>query len=473
MIGNLSLEDQVNLIKKKEIKIIELVDFYLDRVEKLNGTLNAIINLKDFDEIRDIAKLKDKSLDSNLPLNGIPFAIKDIYDVIGFPTTEGLNINKNNLPKRNSIFVNRLQKNGAIIIGKTNTSELAIGSHTVNKIFGPTANPYNPSLSAGGSSGGAASAVSMNLVPCSDGSDMMGSCRIPAAFTNLYGYRPSPGIIPELREKSNVRKMPILTTTGVISRTPKDLCYYMNCIAGKDQNDESSIDINYSFIKIGNLKIPNIFKIGWLNNLCEKYDFENEILSMCQQALKDISKIEKNIEVEINNDDLSTDLLWKNWTTIRSKIIYDNLSESFGGKIEQLSEPAQWEYKNGININNDMLRESLMWVENAQTLISKLFNQYDLLAVPSAQVFPFDKELFSPESISGNKVDTYHRWMEITVFASLFQLPSISIPVGLNKNNLPMGIQLIAPYNEDAKLLSFAMLYESMFNHCQNKPEIF
>ena len=473
MIGNLSLEDQVNLIKKKEIKIIELVDFYLDRVEKLNGTLNAIINLKDFDEIRDIAKLKDKSLDSNLPLNGIPFAIKDIYDVIGFPTTEGLNINKNNLPKRNSIFVNRLQKNGAIIIGKTNTSELAIGSHTVNKIFGPTANPYNPSLSAGGSSGGAASAVSMNLVPCSDGSDMMGSCRIPAAFTNLYGYRPSPGIIPELREKSNVRKMPILTTTGVISRTPKDLCYYMNCIAGKDQNDESSIDINYSFIKIGNLKIPNIFKIGWLNNLCEKYDFENEILSMCQQALKDISKIEKNIEVEINNDDLSTDLLWKNWTTIRSKIIYDNLSESFGGKIEQLSEPAQWEYKNGININNDMLRESLMWVENAQTLISKLFNQYDLLAVPSAQVFPFDKELFSPESISGNKVDTYHRWMEITVFASLFQLPSISIPVGFNKNNLPMGIQLIAPYNEDAKLLSFTMLYESMFNHCQNKPEIF
>ena len=473
MIESLSLEDQVNLIKKKEIKIIELVDFYLDRVEKFNGTLNAIINLKDFDEIRDIARLKDKSLESNLPLNGIPFAIKDVFDVVGFPTSECLNINKNNLPKRNSIFVNRLQKNGAIIIGKTNTSELAIGSHTVNKIFGPTANPYNPSLSAGGSSGGAATAVSMNLVPCSDGSDMMGSCRNPAAFTNLYGYRPTPGIIPELREKSDVRKMPILSTTGVISRTPKDLCYYMNCVAGKDQNDESSIETNYSFIEIDNLKIPKIFKIGWLNDLCEKYNFENEILSMCHQALKDISQIDKNIRVEINNDDLSTELLWKNWTTIRSKIIYDDLSESFGDKIEQLSEPAQWEYKNGININNDMLRESLIWVENAQTLASKLFNQYDLVAVPSAQVFPFDKELFSPESISGDKVDTYHRWMEITVFASLFQLPSISIPVGLNKNNLPMGMQLIAPYNEDAKLLSFAMLYESIFNHCQNKPERF
>ena len=473
MIESLSLEDQVNLIKKKEIKIIELVDFYLDRVEKFNGTLNAIINLKDFDEIRDIAKLKDKGLESNLPLNGIPFAIKDVFDVIGFPTSEGLKINKNNLPKRNSIFVNRLQKNGAIIIGKTNTSELAIGSHTVNKIFGPTANPYNPSLSAGGSSGGAATAVSMNLVPCSDGSDMMGSCRNPAAFTNLYGYRPTPGIIPELREKSDARKMPIFSTTGVISRTPKDLCYYMNCVAGKDQNDESSIETNYSFLEINNLKIPEIFQIGWLNDLCEKYDFENGILSMCHKALKDISQIDKNIRVEINNDDLSTELLWKNWTTIRSKIIYDDLSQSFGDKIEQLSEPAQWEYKNGININNDMLRESLMWVENAQTLISKLFNQYDLLAVPSAQVFPFNKELFSPESISGNKVDTYHRWMEITVFASLFQLPSISIPVGFNKNNLPMGMQLIAPYNEDAKLLSFAMLYESVFNHCQSKPERF
>ena len=401
MIESLSLEDQVNLIKKKEIKIIELVDFYLDRVEKFNGILNAIINLKDFDEIRDIAKLKDKSLESNLPLNGIPFAIKDVFDVIGFPTSEGLKINKNNLPKRNSIFVNRLQKNGAIIIGKTNTSELAIGSHTVNKIFGPTANPYNPSLSAGGSSGGAATAVSMNLVPCSDGSDMMGSCRNPAAFTNLYGYRPTPGIIPELREKSDVRKMPIFSTTGVISRTPKDLCYYMNCVAGKDQNDESSIETNYSFLEINNLKITEIFQIGWLNDLCEKYDFENGILSMCHKALKDISQIDKNIRVEINNDDLSTELLWKNWTTIRSKIIYDDLSESFGDKIEQLSEPAKWEYKNGININNDMLRESLIWVENAQTLTSKLFNQYDLLAAPSAQVFPFDKNLVSPKSISG------------------------------------------------------------------------
>ncbi len=473
MIESLSLEDQVNLIKKKELKIIELVDFYLDRIEKYNGTLNAIINLKDFDAIRDIANLKNKSLDSNLPLNGIPFAIKDVFNVVEFPTTEGLNINKNSLPMNNSIFVNRLQKKGAIIIGKTNTSELAIGSHTVNKIFGPTANPYNHSLSAGGSSGGAAAAVSMNLVPCSDGSDMMGSCRNPAAFTNLYGYRPSPGVIPELRENSVVKKMPILSTTGVIARIPKDLCYYMDCIAGKDEKDERSADINYSFLEIDNLEIPKIFKIGWLNNLCEKYNFENEILSMCHQALKNISKIEKKIQVEINNDDLSTDLLWKNWTTIRSKIIYDDLSKSFGSKIEQLSEPAQWEYNNGININNDMLRESLMWVENAQTLTTKLFNQYDLLAVPSAQVFPFDKNLFSPKSISGNHVDTYHRWMEITIFASLFQLPSISIPVGFNKNNLPMGMQLIAPYNEDAKLLSFAMLYENMFNHCQNKPKSF
>ena len=100
MIESLSLEDQVNLIKKKEIKIIELVDFYLDRVEKFNGILNAIINLKDFDEIRDIAKLKDKGLESNLPLNGIPFAIKDVFDVIGFPTSEGLKINK----KRPALF---------------------------------------------------------------------------------------------------------------------------------------------------------------------------------------------------------------------------------------------------------------------------------------------------------------------------------------------------------------------------------
>ena len=473
MIECLSLEDQVKLIKKKQIKIIEIIDLYLDRIERFNNLLNAIVNLKDFDEIREISRVKDESLDSDLPLNGIPFAIKDIFNVVGFPTTEGLNINRDSLPASNSIFVNRLQEKGGIIIGKTNTSELAIGSHTVNKIFGPTANPYNYSLSAGGSSGGAAAAVSMNLVPCADGSDMMGSCRNPAAFTNLYGYRPTPGVIPEQRDNSIDRKMPIISTTGVISRRPDDLCYYMNCIAGKDQKDGSSIDIKYPFLKIETLKPTGIFKIGWLNNFCEKYYFENEILSMCQQALVEVSKNERKIQVDINKDDLSTDLLWKSWTTIRSKIISDNLTETFEGKIDQLSEPAQWEYKNGINITNDMLEGSLEWIESAKSITSKLFNQYDLLAAPSAQVFPFDKNLVSPKSISGNQLDTYHRWMEITVFASLFQLPSISIPVGFNKNNLPMGMQLIAPYNEDAKLLSFAMLYESMFNHCQNKPKSF
>ena len=166
--------------------------------ESLKQTLTKVINENVSKDLQNaIAKyaiaISQNISDKNKPLLGLPLAPKDLLDVVGFPTTYGFPGYKNYFPKKNSLIVDRLSDAGAIFIGKTNTAELGVGGHTTNRLFGETSNPYNLSKSAGGSSGGAGVAVAANLLPFADGTDMMGSCRTPAAFANIYGFRPTPG----------------------------------------------------------------------------------------------------------------------------------------------------------------------------------------------------------------------------------------------------------------------------------------
>ena len=145
--------------------------------------------------------------------------------------------------------MDRLIDAGAIIIGKTNTAELGVGGHTTNRLFGATSNPYNLSKSAGGSSGGAGAAVAANLLPFADGTDMMGSCRTPAAFANIYGFRPTPGLIPDYRKNSKKDKLPILSTPGCLARTPNDLAIILDVVSGKHNFDPYSFNLTNTFDK--------------------------------------------------------------------------------------------------------------------------------------------------------------------------------------------------------------------------------
>ena len=222
MLNNQSIKEIQKSIYSRQISIKEVVEYYLDRIEKLNPNLNAIVLQKDRKLIIKEAIEKDKAREVDKPLNGLPIAVKDLTDVVGFKTTYGYHGSKDNEPKKNSLFVNRLNNKGAIIIGKTNTAELGVGGHTINRLFGPTSNVYDLSKSAAGSSGGASSAVAAGLLPFADGTDQMGSCRGPAAYANIYGFRPTPGLIPVDRTAQNL-DLPLLTTPGCFARNPNDM----------------------------------------------------------------------------------------------------------------------------------------------------------------------------------------------------------------------------------------------------------
>ena len=470
MLDNKKVSEITNLIHSKKISVKEVVEYYLKRIEKYNSKLNAIVLLRETEKILDEANKKDSQKDKNKPLYGLPLAIKDLSDVVGFQTTYGYKGYKDYFPKKNSFFVDKLIENGAIIIGKTNTAELGVGGHTTNRLFGPTSNVYDLSLSAGGSSGGAGAAVAAQLVPFADGTDQMGSCRSPAAYSNIYGFRPTPGLIASVRSVSQ-KNLPILTTPGFLSRTPDDMAIILDAATGNNKLDPHSFNLKYSFTdtEINDFEFKNI-KIGWLSDMNGNYKFENEILQICEKKLSKLNNL--NLKVEYLKPNIDTDELWELWTTLRSKSIYKDTESMNIKNLDEMTFQAIWEYKKGAVIKDDDIENAKVKKEKYSDEINKIFKDFDFIALPSAQVFPFKKELNFPEKINTFKLDTYHRWIEVFILSSLLELPTVTIPIGFNKNNLPMGMQIIGKKKDDLKVLAFAKKYEQIFNYSKIKPEI-
>ena len=470
MIENQSVKEIQKSINSREISIKEVVEYYLDKIEKFNPDLNAIVLQKDSELIIKEAIQKDNANEIDKPLNGLPIAIKDLTDAVGFKTTYGFPGSKNNQPKKNSLFVNRLIDKGAIIIGKTNTAELGVGGHTINRLFGPTSNVYDPSKSAAGSSGGASSAVAAGLLPFADGTDQMGSCRGPAAYANIYGFRPTPGLIP-VDHTGKKNNLPILTTPGCFAKNPNDMSILLDEIVGSDPLDRFSFDLDGSF-KNQNIsdKEFSAFRIGWLSNMNGEYNIEKEILEICENKLRELEKM--NIKVEDIKPKINNDFLWRSWTTLRAKSIYEDTLAMNISDIDSMTYQAIWEYKKGQEINSEDLQLAIDQKQKCLNQIDSIFGNFDFLALPSAQIFPFDKNLQFPTSINNIELDTYHRWLEVFILSSLLHLPTFTIPVGFNRNGLPMGTQIIARNKDDLKLFSFVSKYEKVFNYSKIKPKL-
>ena len=473
MFEDKSISEIISLIQSKKVSVKEVVEFYLERIRKYNPTLNAIVLQRDEKKIVDEANSIDKSgIDKNKPLIGLPIACKDLFDIEGFPSTYGYLDFKNNIAKKNSIIVDRLKKSGAIIIGKTNTAELGIGGHTTNRLFGPTSNPYDISKSAAGSSGGAGAAVAAGLLPFADGTDMMGSCRAPAAYANIYGFRPTTGLIPT--DRSNEKRLdnfPVLTTPGCFAKTPQDMSILLDCIVGKDSTDPFSISLNSSFKENFNNKTNfSNFRVCWLSDLNGEYNFENGIIEMCENQLKNLNNYK--LEIEPLKSNITSNDLWESWNILRAKSIFDDIVSMKIDDINKMTQQAIWEFEKGKKIEKEDIDGALKQKISCQNEIEKLFQKYDFLILPSAQVFPFDKNLQYPDKINEKKLDTYHRWIEVFIMSSLLDLPTITVPIGFNDDGLPMGMQIIAKKFNDLQLLAFAKQYEECFNFSKIRPKL-
>ena len=439
----------------------------LRTIKQHNPAINAIVALQEESELMAQAREADRTTVVGA-LHGIPIALKDLVNVKGIVSSFGSPLLKDSIPEKDDVLAERIRNAGAIIIGKTNTPEFGFGSQTYNTVYGATATPYNIDKTSGGSSGGAAAALGSGMLIIADGSDMMGSLRNPAAFCNVYGFRPSYGLIPN--EPKGDTFMNQLATLGPMARNIDDLATLLDVIAGPDDRHPHSIHTTTDFSL--SLKTPATKgqRIGWLADWSGSLPMEPGVLDTCQQALKVFEAAGHTVEkIEAP---FQTEQLWQSWTQLRSFAIASLLGDTYNNVKQrlQLKEEAIYEIESGLALSGtDISKASLIRAEWFAKAV-ELFTQFDALVLPSSQVFPFDKLQHWPTHINDIKMSSYHRWMEVVVPASLIGLPALNVPAGFSDSGLPIGMQLIGPRMSDAALLQLGKQYHDATLWPQSRP---
>ncbi len=449
-------------IRERELSCREVMGAFLARIHRLNPRLNAIVNLAPDEQLLREADAADAELARGHWrgwMHGLPQAIKDTAQAAGFPTTFGCELLKDMTAREDSLYVARMKAAGCIVIGKTNMPEFGLGSNTYNTLFGTTPNAWDPARSAGGSSGGAAVALAQRLLPVADGSDFMGSLRNPAAWNHLFGLRPSQGRVPGWpRPDLYVAQ---LGTDGPMARSAADLAALLRTQAGPDVRVPLALADTLP-AELAPAALASL-RIGWLGDLRGHLAVEPGILEVCEGALRRLQAA--GAQVEPIAPAFSPAAVWEAWLVWRRALVAPGIAAALAlpGARERIKPEALWEHDmaQGLGVSEFMRASAARSSFHARML--EHFARFDLLALPVAQVWPFDAALTWPREIAGRTMDTYHRWMESTLYATFAGAPALSLPAGFDAaGRLPMGLQLIAAPRADALLLQVAAAWEAL-----------
>lgn len=445
-------------IRSRAVSCVEVMTAYLDHIKRTNPAYNAIVSLRDSEELLLEAKQCDAELSSGKYrgwMHGFPHAVKDLADAKGLLTTLGSPIFKDNVASSDSIHVERIKNAGAIIIGKTNVPEFGLGSHTYNPVFGPTLNACDGKSSAGGSSGGAAAGLALQMLPVADGSDLMGSLRNPAAFNNVIGFRPTPGLVP--LSDSFIEELPC---NGPMGRNVQDTAMLLSTMAGYHPSSPSSLNSDPTEFSRPLGRDFKGTRVGWLGDFNAYLAMEEGVLELCEKALQGFR--DTGCSVDQVTLDFSMEELWQTWLIFRHWLVRARALPLYENPNTRalLKPEAIWEIEGGAALTADQVAQASgsrgLWYAALQ----KAFANYDYLVLPTAQVFPFDANIHWPREIAGRSMDTYHRWMEVVIPGTLSGCPVVNVPAGFGARGLPMGLQVIGKRYADKATLQMAYAYE-------------
>ena len=460
------------LIAARKVAPSEVMADHLDRIAAENPAVNAVVSLRDPDDLMAEAQLADDAPPKGW-LHGLPLAVKDLCATKGLRTTWGSPLFADFVPEKDDLLAARMRAAGAIFIGKTNTPEWGHGSHSFNPVHGVTRNPYDLTRTAGGSSGGAAAGLAARMLPVADGSDMMGSLRNPAAFCNVYGFRPSWGLVPADAEGDT--HLATLATAGPMGRTIEDIARLLQVQAGPNPEtpfgrpNEPFGDRLHSDLR-GK-------RIGWLGDWGGAYAMEPGILDLCEAGLTVFS--DQGAVVTPLPPPFPAEQLWQSWVTLRAMLNSNGMRALYNdpAKRARIKPESLWEIEQGLNLTADAVHAASVIRSRYYAHMARLFQRFDAVVLPVAQVWPFPVEWRWPQTINGQPMDTYHRWMEVVIPISLIGLPALSLPLGFGAQGLPlgfgaqglpmgfgaqglpMGMQLAGPVGADARILAMGQAY--------------
>jgi len=459
---DLTAVELASRIRRKHVSAREVMSAHIARIERVNPKINAIVTLVADRAMAD-AKQADELQARGAPLgalHGLPVAHKDLVNTAGIRTTFGSPMYRDNVPTVDALIVKRIRAAGAITLGKTNTPEFGAGSNTFNSVFGATVNPYNTLKTVGGSSGGAAAALRMGMVPIADGSDTGGSLRNPAAFTNVVGFRPSPGRVPD-----DDGSWSPLSTSGPIARTVADVALFLSSMVGAHAPDPLYIDESGAQFRAPLARSFKGTRIAWFKDL-GGIPFESEVTRVVnanRQAFIDLGCVVEEAEPDFTGVDEAFPILRHlSYHSGYAKLARENPT-MFKSTVKW--EIAEAERNSGADVARASARQARMYRD-----VAAFFGKYDYFVLPVTQVEAFDVKTEYPTTVAGVTMPTYIDWMRSCWYVTFMACPAISVPAGFSASGLPVGLQIVGRHRGDWSVLQMAHAFEQATHHGARRP---
>jgi amidase len=461
-----SARELARLIRERELSAREVMAAHLEQIARLNPCLNAIVAKLDDAACLALAEAADRRLasgDDVGPLHGLPMAFKDLEAAVGFPYTRGSLIYKDDRPVEDTVLVERLRRAGAIPIGKTNVPEFGMGSHTYNKVYGTTRNPYDLSKSAGGSSGGAGAALAAGLLPIADGSDLGGSLRNPGNFNNVVGFRPTVGLVPIA--PSTLPFVGFLSK-GPMARSVDDAALLLSIMAGADPRDPACYPSNPAgFAQSLNRDFGRV-RVAWSPDLggLPLDPRVRDVLGRQRRTFEDLGcQVEDACPDLREADDIFLTIRrWRSWATHGALV---------GEHRDQLKPEAVEEIEAGSHVSGTALADAMTRHSALLDRMRRFEERYEFLVCAVNQVPPFDATIDWPRQIDGVDMEHYVAWMKSAYWISVTFRPAISVPAGFTSEGLPVGIQIVGRYRDDSGVLQIGHAFEQATGFGRMHPE--
>ena len=461
-----SARELAALIRNRAVSPVEVLDAHLAAIERINPTLNAIVTLA-ADQARISAKAAEGAVMRSEKLgrlHGLPIGVKDITRTAGSRTTFGSPLFKDHVPTEDAEVVRRLKTAGAIVLAKTNTPEFATGANTVNELFGSTRNPWDPTLSPAGSSGGSAVAVATGMLPLAQGTDFGCSIRIPAAFCGIVGIRPTPGLTPNY-------PMPLAWDPGQVhgplARTVEDVAMMLDAMVGFSRLSpistappwSSALDIVERTEDVRALRVAYASDIAGIG-------VDNEIDAICRKAavgLRDAGATVEPISFDVSDgrDPYQT---WRGAWMVGQQFHRLSMLDHFGPNLKGNIEA-------GLKITALDIAKAEQTRQKVFHQFRELFDRYDLLLTPAAPVRPYPVVMNFPQEINGRTFENYIDWIAPAFLITLVSLPAGSVPAGKTREGLPVGLQIVGPRFDEPRILGLAKLIQQA-NPIGGPPDI-
>lgn len=455
------------LIQARAVSARDVMQAHLSQIARLNPTLNAIVVKLPDEACLALAEEADRALlrgDVVGPLHGLPIAFKDAEPAVGFAFTNGSLIFRDRYPTEDSVLVERLRRAGVVPIGKTNISEFTMGSHSYNRVYGTTVNPWDLTKSAGGSSGGAAVAVAAGMLPLADGSDLGGSLRNPANFNNVVALRPTVGLVPNAPVPFPLIEF---NAKGPIGRSVDDVAFLLSVMAGEDSRDPRTYTSNPSLFAQPLSREVSGTRVAWCPDL-GGLPLDPAVRHVVEAQRRVFEALGCRVE-EAAPDLRDADDVFM---TLRSWMSAHTLGPLLASHRELMKPEAIWQIERGLRVTAAEVADAMRRHAAILAEMRRFHERYDVLVCAVNQLPPFDAALDWPHEVDGTAMEHYVAWMKSTYRISTTLQPALSVPAGFTAEGLPVGIQIVGRMRDDLGVLCLGSAFEAATGVGRRRPPL-